>query len=87
MGKDHYRPDKNDPEYIDNWVEKYDLMCQPKTRMGLFGLWFFIGVITTIMLTPWVSDIYGRWELFIASLVVSFVVQFVLIVSNDLTTA
>ena len=60
IGKDHYRPDKNDPEYIDNWVEKYDLMCQPKTRMGLFGLWFFVGVITTIMLTPWISDIYGR---------------------------
>ena len=27
LPKDRYRPDKNDPEYIDNWVQRYDLLC------------------------------------------------------------
>jgi hypothetical protein len=27
LPKDRYRPNKDDPEYIDNWVQRYDLLC------------------------------------------------------------
>jgi hypothetical protein len=27
ISKDHYKPDTSDPEYIHNWVEKFDTLC------------------------------------------------------------
>ena len=62
---DRYKPDTSDPEYIDNWVEKFDLLCKPKSRLGLFGLYFFIGIISTIIVFPKIADMYGRREMFI----------------------
>ena len=60
LPKDRYKPDENDPEYIDNWAKRYDLTCKPKSKLGTFGLWFFLGTLTTIIIFPYLSDIYGR---------------------------
>mmetsp|Transcript_15978 Transcript_15978/g.24777 ORF Transcript_15978/g.24777 Transcript_15978/m.24777 type:complete len:263 (-) Transcript_15978:889-1677(-) len=60
MPKDHYRTDHEDPDYLDNWVEQYDLLCEPKWKIGLIGSVFYAGVMLTIIPLPWLSDVYGR---------------------------
>ena len=60
MSKEHYRPNKSDYEYIDNWIEKWDLVCEPKSRIGFLGSCFFIGIILTIYFVPKWSDQSGR---------------------------
>ena len=58
--KDHYRTDKEDPDYLDNWVEQYDILCEPKWRIGLIGSVYYAGVMTTVIPIPWLADLYGR---------------------------
>jgi len=60
MPKDHYRADKKDPEYLDNWVNKMDLLCKPKSEIGFLGSSFFIGIIISIAFVPRLSDSIGR---------------------------
>ena len=57
--KSEYRP-VHDDEYIENWVEKYDLTCESKFKIGLFGSCFFVGVVSTLLVYPPLSDKYGR---------------------------
>ena len=71
LSKDEYRPDTNDDEYFDNWVEKYDLLCEPKMKVGLIGSMYFIGLIVFITFVPPLSDRYGRKWIFIITLIVS----------------
>jgi len=64
--RDRWRGDYTEPEYIDNWVEQYDLLCEPRWRIGLIGTIYFVGIMTTIILTPWLADMYGRkWNVVI----------------------
>ena len=60
LPKDRYKPNENEDEYIDNWVEQYDLLCEPKWKIGLLGSCFFVGVITTMIVASWLADEYGR---------------------------
>lgn len=62
MPRDRWRPDSAslDPDYIDNWVEQYDLLCEPRWRIGLIGTIYFIGMMVTLLLDPWLADMYGR---------------------------
>ena len=64
--RDRWRPDTSESEYIDNWVEQFDLLCEPKWRIGLIGTLYFVGIMTTILLVPWLADKYGRkWNVLI----------------------
>ena len=63
-----YRPVKSDPEFIDNWVNKLDLLCVPHAKVGLMGSAFFIGVLIAIIWVPSSSDKYGRLNFFRMSL-------------------
>jgi len=85
--KERYHADPSDPENIDNWVERYGTLCKPKSKQGLFGLYFFFGIISTIIVFPKISDMYGRRVLFIQTMAVTSFVQLGLIISDDLTTA
>ena len=71
--REKYKPDPNDPEYIDNWVWRYDTLCKPKSRLGFFALYFFVGIMTTILIFPKISDMYGRREIFITTMIVTFI--------------
>ena len=59
MAKDKYRPVKSDPEYFDNWVGKFDLLCKRKEEIGFIGSSFFIGIIASILIIPRIADKYG----------------------------
>ena len=61
----------HDDEYLDNWVDKLDLLCESKLKIGLIGSVYFAGVITTLLFVPPLSDRYGRKVIFVVSLLVS----------------
>ena len=87
LSKDDYRPDTNDDEYFDNWVEKYDLTCEPKMKVGLIGSMYFIGLIVFITFIPPLSDRFGRKWILVATLVQSVVAQLGLMLTNNLYVA
>lgn len=82
LSHDEYRVDESDPDYIYNWVEKYDILCTPKTTFGLFGLYFFYGLLSTVFIFPKVSDMYGRKFFLVMAMVATLVAQIVLIVND-----
>jgi hypothetical protein len=71
LDQSQYRPDVHDPEYIDNWVAKFDLLCEPKYKVGLIGSMYFIGVILTLTFVPIVADKCGRKWVFSITIIVS----------------
>lgn len=73
LSKDDYRPDTNDDEYFDNWVNKYDLLCEPKMKVGLIASMYFIGLIVFIIFVPPLADRFGRKWVFIVTLIISVI--------------
>jgi len=71
LSKDYYTADTEDSQYISNWVEQADMLCESKSRIGFLGACFFIGVImaTTICPMGYLSDVFGRKWVFILSMV------------------
>lgn len=48
--------DKDDYEYMDNWTQQYDLLCEDNLKIGLVGTFLVLGIISTLVLSSWVSD-------------------------------
>lgn len=83
---ENYRPVEDD-EYIDNWVayDKFDLLCQPKYKIGLIGSMFFAGQVTTIAFVPPLADyVTGRKPVLVASVVLLDVALVGFLVSNNI---
>lgn len=84
MPRDHYRYDENEEQYIDNWVEQYSLLCEPKWRIGLIGSCYFIGVITTILVIPWLVDRVGRRWIVIVNYLILITVSILIMFCTEL---
>lgn len=82
-----YRPVETDEEYLDNWVDKLDLLCRPKKELGFIGSCFFIGIISTMFWMPVLSDRIGRRYLILASFLVQLVSYIVLYNTSNLYIA
>ena len=48
------------PDSYDNWVDRFDLTCASKSKIGFIGTAYFIGLICTMAFIPRISDLYGR---------------------------
>ena len=84
IGRDHYKPVKDD-EYIDGWVDKFDLLCESKYKIGFIGSAFFLGVISTILIIPPLSDkVLGRKTILRVGFIVFTCALFGLLVSNNI---
>ena len=46
-----------------NFVQKYDLACASKTKMGMIAGSFYIGFVCTLLFLPRYSDAHGRRDL------------------------
>jgi MFS family permease len=68
-----YRAIRSDPEYLDNWVDKLGLLCQPQHKIGFLGSSYFLGIITAMLVVPTLSDYFGRKNIFVATMVVSMI--------------
>ena len=84
MPKERYKADENDPQSLDNWVDQYDLLCEPKWKIGLLGSVFFSGVICTVILVPWLADKYGRKLNVFINHVIYIVVSIIQIFATDI---
>lgn len=82
-----YLPDKEEPEYLDNWVQKFDMLCQPKEKVGMLGSAYFVGILLGLLIVPRLSDKYGRKAPFLGTMLLSFIAQTGLMVSHTLDSA
>ena len=74
-----------DEEYMYNWVEKFDMLCESKTKVGLLGSSFFVGILVGLLFVPRLADMYGRKPVFLATMILSSIMQlgFLLCTSID----
>lgn len=84
--RDHYRYDEDQEEYIDNWVDQYELLCEPKWKIGLIGSMYFAGVVSTILLIPWLSDKWGRRWIVTSCYSILILATIGLMLASNLTT-
>ena len=82
-----YKPDFNDPDYLDNWIIKFDLLCKEHKKEDLMMYSFFIGAITGMILFPKLADSFGRKVPFILTILISLVAQIGLIVTDNFDDA
>ena len=78
------RPNTADPEYLDNWVERLDLLCETTGRVGMLGSAFFVGVTSSMFVIPKLADVWGRKPMFIVTMALSLIGQVGLIYSRSL---
>ena len=76
-----------DDETFDNWVGKFDLLCEEKFKVGLIGSMFFAGVITGTLFIPALADAFGRKLIVIIAFILALIGQLGLILTNNLYEA
>ena len=72
-------------ESLHNWVEKLDLACASKTRIGFMGSTFFIGWLVGLLFVPRLADQHGRRKIFIIGCVLGVFNYIGVIFTTDLT--
>lgn len=69
INTERYRPVESEDEYLSNWVQQYDILCEPKWKIGLIGTIYFTGALITILPLTYIADANGRqWISFITNL-------------------
>lgn len=67
-------------------MEQYDLLCEPKWKIGLLGSVYFSGVLSCVVVVPWLADRYGRrWNAFI-NYVAFIAIVIAILLASDLMT-
>ena len=86
MDKSQYLADTEDSQYIDNWVEQTDMLCETKSRLGFLGACFFIGVICASSIVPvgFLSDKYGRKWVFVGTMFSEIISCYTLLTAKSL---
>ena len=69
--KSLYRVSYSDPEYLENWNQKFDMIC---TDLQIyFGISISVGILASLLFIPSLADRYGRKGIFCLSLIVSLI--------------
>jgi MFS family permease len=61
-------------------------LCEPKWRIGLIGSLYFTGVVSTILLIPWLTDKFGRRWIVIICYTILIIAAIGLMLASDITT-
>lgn len=77
----------DEADYIYNWIEKFDMLCEPHTRIGFLGSCYFFGTFLTILALPLLSDKFGRRPIFAVTMIVSSLTQLGLMLTTKLDFA
>lgn len=54
------RVDRDDAHSFHNWVDQLNLTCVEHAKIGLLGTMIFLGWMTSSLVIPRLSDIFGR---------------------------
>ena len=84
LHKDLFRFDQTDPEYIDNWIQKFNLLCKPPEYVGLIGSCYMVGMFIGFFILPPYSDSYGRRPIFICTMILSTFAQGVILYTTSI---
>ena len=86
LSKEEYQPDTEDSQYIDNWQNQTNMLCESKARIGFLGACFFIGVLVASTVVPvgLLSDIIGRKWIFVTTLIILIVSEVGFIYASSL---
>lgn len=63
------------------------MLCEPRYKIGLLGSMYFIGVVTTLIFVPPLSDVYGRKVIFLITHIIQIIAQFGFVFSKTLVEA
>lgn len=63
------------------------MLCQSQAKIGFIGSSFFIGIISAIVILPYLADVYGRTHQIVGAIALQTIAQGVLIYTNNLSVA
>ena len=67
-----FEPNYGLEDTYDNWVQRFNLHCAPKSKIGFISSAFFAGWVFTLIWVPRVSDLFGRQKVLIAGTLINF---------------
>jgi len=71
LDHEHFHPHTEDDDFVDNFVESLDMLCESKYKVGLIGSLYLIGVICSLIFVPLIGDKCGRKIPFSLTILVS----------------
>ena len=78
-----YSVDWDDPLSLHNWIEKLDLICTPRWKLGMLSSAYFIGYCVTLLWFPVIADRYGRRPMFIAGAIMDLILYTCILYSSN----
>ena len=79
-----YEIDYREELSIHNWIEEYGMQCAPKTKFGMIGSLYFIGIVISSFILPPLSDTLGRRPIVLLGVGLQAVASLILIFSKSL---
>ena len=76
--------DEDNPETLQNWIQRLDLHCESKTKVGFIGSCYFIGFLIGALFFPRLSDTFGRKRFVIFGICVHAIIQIGFVVFDNL---
>jgi len=80
-----YTIDWEAEESLHNWVQKLDLTCESKEKIGMLGSAWFILWIPASLIVPRLADLYGRIWFFRIGMVIMLAAYTVVMFTRNLT--
>ena len=78
-----YEIDWNDIYSLHNWVDKLDLTCCPRWKVGMIGSMYFIGWVITLPWVPKLSDSRSRKTYFLIAMLIDLAVYIMMFFANS----
>lgn len=55
-----FEPDTSHEDYLNNWIQKFDLTCASSVKISAIGTTFFASWLFTLLFLPRLADLHGR---------------------------
>ena len=70
---------------INNWIIKFDLLCEPSWKLSTPGFNYFLGWALTSFWLPKYADLYGRKKIFLISHVLDLCIYTTILLTSHFT--
>ena len=80
----NYWVDWSDQYSLHNWIEKLDLTCAPKWKLGFVSSAYFIGWCLTLLWFPVIADKYGRRTILIGGAILDLAMYTGIMITTEI---
>ena len=87
FSNDKVRVNSEDPHSLNNWVDQLNLTCVEHSSIGLLGTMLFLGWMTSSIMVPRLSDIYGRKKFFLGFHVMQVLAILAMLYTTSISSA